>query len=442
MTDGEKNLLERFVETGDAEVFSEIVRNYASLVYSASVRVLGDKDQAAEATQETFFQLLKNAGQVTGSLSCWLYKVATGKSVDIIRRDSRRRQKESQYADIKIQQVEKWEDLSPYVDEAVNELDEESRQKIIKHRLENKPMMTIAEELGVSQPTISRRVDSALSLLRDKLRAKGIIATGAIINLFLLQNASEAVPPVVLNELGKMGIVGSITSAATASGGTAAATVGTAALSFNAKLVIAAAVAAVGIGGVATYKYINQPPPEPVVVEQLPIYRSEPVITRRDFGTTQERETVPARPVQQDRPERRAEEANAIYGGMAMGYGGGMRGGVEQQAAVVDLNSPQLTMTSFAKILASGDFGKLSECFVNGSDNLTNLRQVLESDSPENAELKQIFLSIGEPIEVTNVSSTNDGYDVTWVLTVRKQFTAGGREYQPGAKFEMDTTVV
>ena len=119
-----------------------------------------------------------------------------------------------------------------------------------------------------------------------------------------------------------------------------------------------------------------------------------------------------------------------------------MRGGAEQQAVVVDLNSPQLTMASFAKILASGDFGKLSECFVNGSDNLTNLRQVLESDSPENAELKQIFLSIGEPIEVTNVSSTNDGYDVTWVLTVRKQFTAGGREYQPGTKFEMDTTVV
>ena len=189
MAENENTALQRFAEYGDSEAFNQLVQQHSGLVYGTCMRILGDETLAADATQETFFQLLKNAGQVTGSLSCWLYKVATGKSVDIIRRDSRRRQKESQYADIKIQQVEKWEDLSPYVDEAVNELDEESRHIIVKHFFENKPMVAIAEELGVSQPTISRRVESALSLLRDKLHAKGIIVTASIINLFLLQNA-------------------------------------------------------------------------------------------------------------------------------------------------------------------------------------------------------------------------------------------------------------
>ena len=66
MLESENILLRRFAATGDAEVFSEIVQRHAGLVYGACHRVLADKDRAADAVQETFLQLLRNAATITG----------------------------------------------------------------------------------------------------------------------------------------------------------------------------------------------------------------------------------------------------------------------------------------------------------------------------------------------------------------------------------------
>ena len=98
MVQDEAVLLQRFVATGDAGAFSEIVRLHASLVYSACMRILGDREAAADATQETFFQFLKKANTIADSIPAWLHRVATGKAVDRIRAESARRRAEGQYA--------------------------------------------------------------------------------------------------------------------------------------------------------------------------------------------------------------------------------------------------------------------------------------------------------------------------------------------------------
>jgi DNA-directed RNA polymerase specialized sigma24 family protein len=46
--ENESILLQRFAKTGDPEVFSEIVRRHAGLVYGACLRILADKDRAAD----------------------------------------------------------------------------------------------------------------------------------------------------------------------------------------------------------------------------------------------------------------------------------------------------------------------------------------------------------------------------------------------------------
>ena len=94
-------LLQRFVTAGDAAAFSEIVRRHVDMVYSTCMRILADRDSAADATQETFFQLLKKAGEITGSIPAWLHRVATGKAVDRIRAESSRKRAEVRYADAK-----------------------------------------------------------------------------------------------------------------------------------------------------------------------------------------------------------------------------------------------------------------------------------------------------------------------------------------------------
>ena len=88
MLENEVILLHRFAKTGDARAFSEVVRWHAGLVYGACLRILADRDRAADAVQDTFFQLLRNAGNIAGSVSARLHRVATRRAIDVVRRDS------------------------------------------------------------------------------------------------------------------------------------------------------------------------------------------------------------------------------------------------------------------------------------------------------------------------------------------------------------------
>ena len=81
------DLIRRFADSGDEEIFAEIVRKYSGLVYAACHRILGDRLRAEEASQEAFFQLLQNASKVSGSLAGWLHTIATRISINIANRD-------------------------------------------------------------------------------------------------------------------------------------------------------------------------------------------------------------------------------------------------------------------------------------------------------------------------------------------------------------------
>jgi RNA polymerase sigma-70 factor, ECF subfamily len=257
MLKGETILLQRFASNGDAEAFSEIVRLNAGLVYGVCVRILANKDQAADVTQETFFQLLRNAESITGSVSNWLHGVATNKAVDMIRRDSSRRRREAKYVMGKQAQTEKWEDISGYVDEAMDELDEQTREILVQHFLKGVKMTEIGEEFGLSQPTVSRRVKAGVSELRNKLQKRGVIVAVITLSTLLGEQAVAAAPTAVLKELGKMAIVGGAATVGTGAGVKAAASA--AAMGVKAKIVTAVAVAAIGTGAVVTYQQTTKP---------------------------------------------------------------------------------------------------------------------------------------------------------------------------------------
>lgn len=265
MLKSENILLRRFVKTGDAKAFSEIVRRHAGLVYGACLRVLEDRDRAADAVQETFFQLLRNAGEITGSVPSWLHRVATCKSIDAIRKDSSRRRREAEYLTNQPRETAKWQDISPHVDEALNELDEEIREILMQHFFQGRSMRDIANGIGISQPTVSRRIESGVVKLRERLKKRGIIVAVATLVGLLGENAVQAAPAVVLKELGKMALVGGpaalsgVGSAAAASGTGAKAAVGAVMTGVKAKIVTAAAVTAVGVGGVVTYNHVTRP---------------------------------------------------------------------------------------------------------------------------------------------------------------------------------------
>lgn len=159
----EAALLRRFAQNGDAEAFSEIAHRHAGLVYGTCLRVTGDAQHAADLAQETFFQLLKNAGRITASLASWLHQVATRRLIDLIHRESARRRREQDYAFFSTD-VNEWADISPHVDEALNELEVELRKILILHFPQGQTMASIAEARSISQPTVSGRIQQGLVL--------------------------------------------------------------------------------------------------------------------------------------------------------------------------------------------------------------------------------------------------------------------------------------
>ncbi|MBN1817662.1 MAG: sigma-70 family RNA polymerase sigma factor [Sedimentisphaerales bacterium] len=472
MSESEAVLLQRFTRHNDAEAFAELTGRYAGLVYGACLRVIGDADQAADATQETFFQLLKNAGTVSGSLGAWLHRVATRKAVDVIRRDVSRRRREAAYVQDKSEESDKWQDVSPFVDEAIHELNEELREILVQHFFEGKSMSQIAAERDVSQPTVSRRVDAAVEQLRGKLHKRGIIVAGAALGTLLLNNAAQAAPPMVIQELAKMAIMGSTAAVAggAASMGTTAGTV--AAIGIKAKVVTVVAVAAVGIGigGVAIRQWgksgqtteVAAPSDQAKLakVDTSPDPGAPSRYVDADTDTSRGQEHEPILPPDTDdsiRPVTTPPTGGGFAAGGMMGGGvagggtggmmGGFGGGMGMGAVAMDFSSPDKAISSFMMILSMGNMGAAADCFVEGADDLGDLQRIMTNpQGPGDLQMKQVFESIGPPIEVIEQVANERGVSARWLSTVNRQFSIaeGGHvmTWMPGDKFELDATLV
>jgi len=114
----------------------------------------------------------------------------------------------------------------------------------------------------------------------------------------------------------------------------------------------------------------------------------------------------------------------------------------------IDLRTPEATVKTFARLLADGDMDRIAACFVDGADDLRDLRQIMQSnkDEPGMHAFRKTLESIGPPIEITDIKETQNGLAVTWLSTVKKPFTIGKggkqRTWQAGDQFELDATLV
>ena len=93
-----KALLERWATRRDAEAFAEIVSRYAGMVYGTCRRILGDTAIAEDVTQECFMKLSQADPAAGQSLGGWLHKVATNRSLNRIKADQRRHEREKEYS--------------------------------------------------------------------------------------------------------------------------------------------------------------------------------------------------------------------------------------------------------------------------------------------------------------------------------------------------------
>src|SRR6188768_502916 len=118
-------LLPRYTATRCGPAFRELVEGHAGLVYSAALRITGDSGLAEDVMQNVFAALAAKPGAVRDGkgLAAWLHRAASGRAVDAVRTESRRRQREQHATHMNASTSSEtdplWEAAAPVIDSAL-----------------------------------------------------------------------------------------------------------------------------------------------------------------------------------------------------------------------------------------------------------------------------------------------------------------------------------
>lgn len=78
-------------QNGNLDAFNALVLHYQDGVFNTALRILGDEDQAADASQEAFLSAFKSISSFRGgSFKAWLMRTVTNACYDELRRKKRR----------------------------------------------------------------------------------------------------------------------------------------------------------------------------------------------------------------------------------------------------------------------------------------------------------------------------------------------------------------
>jgi RNA polymerase sigma factor (sigma-70 family) len=165
------------------------------MVHATARRILGNTHDAEEVAQECFITLLKGHVQIRHPLGPWLHRVARNRALDKIKGETRRRNRERAWNDLRAEVAEPAiDDRLQHVDAAIDALPAELRAAIIGRFLEGKPNHVLAESLGVSESTIRYRIGNGVEGIRKSLQKRGIIITTAALGALLETSLAGAAP--------------------------------------------------------------------------------------------------------------------------------------------------------------------------------------------------------------------------------------------------------
>jgi RNA polymerase sigma factor (sigma-70 family) len=83
----------RRILEGDTNVFALLVNRYKDIVFSLSLKMLKDREEAEETSQDTFLKIYKSLSKFNGEskFSTWIYKVTFNTCLDKLRKNKRSR---------------------------------------------------------------------------------------------------------------------------------------------------------------------------------------------------------------------------------------------------------------------------------------------------------------------------------------------------------------
>jgi RNA polymerase sigma-70 factor (ECF subfamily) len=186
---GSDHDLVRAFQSGDGTAFDELVLRHQDLVFNLCVGTLGSRDEADDASQETFvkvFRALKGF-RFASSFTTWLYRIAVNTCKNRLSSLAHRMKRKSLSLDaegpdgnriVPEQGDEKWSpsvlaertETRKAILAAIAGLPEDQRILVVLADIEERPYDEIASITGLNQGTVKSKLSRARQVLRERLR--------------------------------------------------------------------------------------------------------------------------------------------------------------------------------------------------------------------------------------------------------------------------------
>ena len=181
--DPDRDLIVRW-QAGDESAFEELIRRHESRVYRLLYRMMGNKEDAEDLTQETFLSLHRHGHRFRAEarFSTFVYRVAANAALNRRRSLGRGRARVDK---LKVRQeagddlpsaprnpedATLGSELSGHVREALDQLSPSLRMPVILYDIEGLAYGEIAKVLGIAEGTVKSRIHRARQALRERLK--------------------------------------------------------------------------------------------------------------------------------------------------------------------------------------------------------------------------------------------------------------------------------
>ncbi len=189
-----ENEIIRSVLRGNVNDFEKLVTAYEKNVYNIALRMVGDPDDAADMTQETFIKAYRALSSFRGDskFSSWLYRIASNVCLDFLRSRSRHPQVSLSTVDEDDRATFELPDMRQNPEEqlmkklgmeavrrGLEQLPEQQRQILVLRELGGLSYAELAQTLGLEEGTVKSRIFRARKRLCALLLCDGNISDGA-----------------------------------------------------------------------------------------------------------------------------------------------------------------------------------------------------------------------------------------------------------------------
>ncbi|MDH3676356.1 MAG: sigma-70 family RNA polymerase sigma factor [Anaerolineae bacterium] len=171
-------------QTGNLSAFNQLVMAYQGTAYNVAYRVIGNRDAAADATQDAFLKAYKAIKQYQGgSFRSWLLRIVTNTCYDQLRYKSRRpttsledlTENPDDHSDRLISQTERPEErvlrreLNQLIQIGIDTLPDDQRLVLVLSDVQGFSYQEIAEIIDQPLGTVKSRLSRGRRRLRDFL---------------------------------------------------------------------------------------------------------------------------------------------------------------------------------------------------------------------------------------------------------------------------------